>query len=53
MKLLNLRGSAPDKYALSLMDALFDEEEMAAQSQPSHPYPKTNWTRLKVYAIQV
>ena len=29
VKLLQIRGSTPDKYALSLMDALFHDEEMA------------------------
>ena len=29
MKLLQIRGSTPDKYALLLMDALFDDDEMA------------------------
>ena len=29
VKLLQIRGSTQDKYALSLIDVLFDDEEMA------------------------
>lgn len=34
MKLLNLRGGVPVKFALALMDAIFDDELMANSCYP-------------------
>ena len=53
VKLLQIRGGTPDKYALSLMDALFDNDEIqiVALATPSHQNRlslKRNQTLLKV-----
>ena len=49
VKLLQIRGGTPDKYALALMDALFDNEEMSnscfgntKSSKPALPKEKSD-----------